>query len=629
LTRAAATARYAGPVTSHDLPVLPRQSGCYLWHGPDDVVLYVGKANDLRSRVRSYFGATSGAKAHLITRDAVRLEYIVTTNEVEALILEANLIKRFKPHYNVLLKDDKSYPFLKLTNEPYPMLQFTRRVVKDGAQYFGPYPNPGVVRRVQELVGAVFPLRQNSGSPMVARKKPCLRHHMGRCPAPCVGAADPVAYAATVAQVRAFLQGRVEETVGMLESDMKAAAARLDFELARTYRDRLEALKRLTGFESSVASSGGEDVDFLGVAQAGDYAMVQLFQMRRGRVVGRDKRFLTGADGATVAEVLEPFMVEYYGVATQVPPLVLLPDSDLDFDVWRAFLAQRAGRKVELRVPQRGDKVTLLAMAERNARTGLDAELALLEKRGEAPGVKELQTLLGLELPPWRLEAFDISNLMGTHTVASLVVFEGGRAKKSEYRRLRIHGLDKPDDFTSMHQAVYRRFTGRLADSLSPPDLLLIDGGKGQLSAAKRALIEAGVDIPVIALAKRVETIVTDGGQELLVPNTHPALKLLVHARDEAHRTAVGYNRQRRGKAMTKSLLDEVPGVGPKRRDALLVRFSSVDQLREASVEELAAVPGVGRGAAAAVKSFFEGEPDPELGLEDDVAADLALETTP
>jgi excinuclease ABC subunit C len=245
----------------------------------------------------------------------------------------------------VLLKDDKSYPFLKLTNEPFPMLEFTRRVLKDGAQYFGPYPNPGVVRRVQELVAAVFPLRQNSGSPMVKRKKPCLRHHMGRCPAPCVGAADPVAYAATVAQVRAFLEGRVEETVALLETDMRAAAQRIDFELARTYRDRLEALKRMTGYESTVQSSGGEDLDFLGVAQAGDAAMVQLFQMRRGRVVGRDKRYLTGAANASVAEVLEPFMAEYYGMATHVPPLVLVPESDLHVPTWEAFLAQRAGAR--------------------------------------------------------------------------------------------------------------------------------------------------------------------------------------------------------------------------------------------------------------------------------------------
>ena len=595
-----------------DLPVIPTQAGCYLFRAAGGQVLYVGKALNLRSRVRSYFGRAVGQKAQLITRDAEVLEFIVTRSEVEALILEANLIKAYKPHYNVLLKDDKSYPFLKLTNEPYPMLEFTRRVVKDGAQYFGPYPNPGVVRRVQELVASVFPLRQNSGSPMQVRKRPCLRFHMGRCLAPCVGNTTPEAYAEVVEQVRTFLEGGVEATAAMLEREMRVAAARQDFELARLYRDRLEALRRLTGYESSVVSSGGEDLDFLGVAQAGDHAMVQLFQMRRGRVVGRDTRLLEGAEGATTAELLEPFLVEYYGLATHVPSLVMLPASDIDVAIWERFLSERAGRKVELRTPQRGDKVALLELAGRNARSGLDAHVALLEQRGEAPGVKELQTLLGLATPPWRIEGFDISNLMGTHTVASLVVFQGGRAKRSEYRRVRIRGLDKPDDFASMEQILTRRFAGSLADRLEPPDLILIDGGKGQLSSARKALASVGVDVPLVGLAKRRETIVTQAGREVLVPETHPALRLLIAVRDEAHRTAVGYNRQRRGKAMTRSLLDDVPGIGPKRRDALLAHFASVDQLRAAEVHDLAAIPGVGPAAAAAIKAFFEAEVETE-----------------
>ena len=595
-------------MNARDLPVLPIQPGCYLFRAGGGRVLYIGKAVNLRSRVRSYFGRAVGQKAQLITHEAAALEFIVTRSEVEALILEANLIKAHKPHYNVLLKDDKSYPFLKLTNEPYPLLAFTRRVLEDGAQYFGPYPNASVVRRVQDLVASVFPLRQNSGSPMQTRKKPCLRFHMGRCLAPCVGATTPEEYASVVAQVRTFLEGGVEATAEMLEREMRAAAARLDFELARLYRDRLEALRRLTGFESSVVQSNGEDLDFLGVAQAGDHAMVQLFQMRRGRVVGRDTRLLQGADGATTAELLEPFLAEYYGLATHVPPLLLVPASELDVGVWERFLHERAGRKVELRTPRRGDKVALLEMAERNARSGLDAHVALLEQRGEAPGVKELQGLLGLAAPPWRIEGFDISNLMGTHTVASLVVFQGGRPKRSEYRRVRIRGLDKPDDFASMEQVLTRRFAGSLADRLEPPDLILIDGGKGQLSSARKALEAVGVEVPLVGLAKRRETIVTQDGREVLVSETHPALRLLVAVRDEAHRTAVGYNRQRRGKAMTRSLLDDVPGIGPKRRDALLAHFASVDQLRGASLEDLAAIPGVGPAAAAAVRAFFAGD---------------------
>jgi excinuclease ABC subunit C len=595
-------------VTRDDLPVLPLQSGCYLYHNAENTVIYVGKAVNLRSRVHSYFNVNVERKARQITKEATKLEFIVTKSEVEALILEANLIKRYKPVYNVLLKDDKSYPFLKLTKEKYPMLLFTRRVYDDGAKYFGPYPNAGSVRKVQDLIATLFPLRQNSGYPFQTRKKPCLRYHMKRCLAPCVGYVTPEEYAKVVEQVKTFLEGGVEETAELLKTEMMAAAQRQDFELARTYRDRLQALQRLTGYDSNVARTSEEDLDFIGLAQAGNYAMVQLFQMRRGRVVGRDKRFLTNANEASRAEILEPFLADYYGQAMQIPPLVLLPESDLDCEVWQKFLNERSKRKVELRVPQRGDKMDLMEMAERNAVTGVEAELALLEKRGEAPGVKELQQLAKLDNPPYRIEGFDISNLMGTHTVASIVVFEGGRSKKSEYRRMRIQGLDKPDDFYSMHQAVYRRFTGSLSDKMPIPDLLLIDGGKGQMSAARRALDDAGIEIPLLGLAKKQETIITEGKEEILVPITHPALKLLIAIRDEAHRTAVGFNRKKRGEAMTKSILDDVPGIGPKRRDALLAYFSSIDQLKSASVEEIANIPGVGQTAAEAVKEFFSAE---------------------
>lgn len=590
-----------------DLPVLPTTPGCYLFNA-DGQVIYVGKALNLRSRVSSYFGSSADKKAQLVAATASRVDFIVTKSDVEALILEANLIKRYQPHFNVLLKDDKSYPFLKLTNEEYPTLLFTRRVVDDGADYFGPYPNPGVVRRVQELISSLFPLRQNSGVPMKTRNKPCLRYHMGRCLAPCVGATDPDEYGKVVEQVRAFLEGRVEDTAAMLEKEMRSAASRQDFELARIYRDRLQALHRLTGFESDMERQSSEDLDFLGLAQAGNYAMVQLFQMRRGRVVGHDKRFLTNAADAGRGEILERFMSDYYGQATQIPPLVLLPPSDVEVPVWQEYLSGRAGRRVELRVPRRGDKIQLMNMAERNALTGVESEIALLERRGEAPGVAELRDLLELEEAPYRIEGFDISNLMGSHTVASIVVFEGGRARRSEYRRIRIRDLSKPDDFFAMHQAVLRRFTGQLAEKLPLPDLLLIDGGKGQLSAARRALEEAGLDIPAVGLAKKQETIIVPDGEEIVVALSHPGLKLLINVRDEAHRIAVGYNRARRGKAMTRSLLDEVPGIGPKRRDALLAHFSSVDQLREAKLEELASVPGVGSAAAAAVKAYFETE---------------------
>lgn len=592
-----------------DLPDLPRRPGCYLFYDERGTVIYVGKAKDLRSRVSSYFGANVTEKAELITATAVRLDFLETRNEVEALILESNLIKEHRPHYNVLLKDDKSYPYLKLTNERYPTLIVTRRVIDDGGTYYGPYPSASAVRRVHDLVYSIFQLRKNSGVPLRKRERPCLRFHMGRCLAPCTYEVADETYAEVVQQVRQFLDGDTAGVIEWLKERMYEAASKQEFELASTWRDRLEALERLHEAESVVSQTDEANLDFLGLARAGDLAMVQIFQMRSGRVIGRDKRTLLHAAGWEDGDLLGRIIVDYYRHVTRVPPLILLPASGLDTVPLEAFLAEQAGRNIELRVPQRGDKVDLIELARRNAATGIDTELALLERRGEIPGLKELVRHIDLEVAPWRIEGYDISNLMGTHTVASIVVFEGGRAKKRDYRRVRIRGLDKPDDFYSMHQVLLRRFTGSLADSMPPPDLILIDGGKGQLSAAKRALQEAGVEgIRVVSLAKREERVYTDDGRELLIPMTDPGLKLLMFVRDEAHRTAVRYNRERRSKAMTTSILDPIPGIGPKRRDAILAQFSSIDELRNATQDELAGIPGVGPAAAANVVEYFRNE---------------------
>ncbi len=590
-------------MTTDDLPILPLEPGCYLFYDDQDVVIYVGKAINLRNRVRSYFGEQAAKKPQLIRRQAKYLEFITAKSETEALILEANLIKEYQPHFNVRLKDDKNYPFLKLSKEEYPTLIFTRKVKKDGGEYFGPYANSGAVRRVLELIYSLFSLRQNSGYPMQKRKKPCLRFHMGRCLAPCVNEVPASEYTKVVKQVRAFLEGRVADVITDLENDMQSAAKRQDFELAKIYRDRLKGIERLTVYNGNAVHARGDNLDFLGVAQAGNFAMVQIFQMRLGRVVGRDKRFLTNANDASAAELLESFMSSYYKQATHIPPLILITKGELEISLWQEFLSERAKHKVEVRIPQRGEKIELMEMASRNAKTSLDAELALLEKRGEAPGVKELQRLAELENQPYRIEGFDISNLMGEHTVASIVVFEGGRARRSEYRKMRITGLDKPDDFFAMHQVIYRRFTGSLSDKMPLPDLLLIDGGKGQLSAARRALNEADLDFPLLGLAKRYETIIREGKPDISVPETHPALRLLISIRDEAHRTAVGFNRKQRAKAMKKSILDDIAGIGPKKRDLLLENFSSIDEIKQADLELLDNL--VGSSTARAVKEYF------------------------
>jgi len=612
-----------------DLPVLPTQPGVYIFRAPGGTPIYVGKAKNLRNRVQQHFKA--GGKSGRFTREADGLEFITSRNEVEALILEANLIKQHRPHHNVLLKDDKHYPFLKLTHENYPMLLVTRRVLNDGADYYGPYPDGSAVRRVKHLIDSMFPLRKNSGIPLQRKPRPCLNYHMGRCLGPCISAADPVDYANVVEDVKALLEGRAAPVIAKLRADMAEAARRQDFEQAAKLRDRLQAVEKLFGTEQMAMTTGTEDLDFLGYAQAGEYAMVQLFRMRGGRVVGRDKRFLAGAEDSEASEIIGAFVQDYYTQATHVPPLILLPAEFEDADLWGKFLSEKAGRRIELRVPQRGDKVELVEMAQRNAQNGLDSELMSLEKRGDHPGLEALREVLMLPERPWRIEGYDNSNLFGTNIVSGMVVFEGGRARKGEYRRFKVHGLERPDDYHAMRQTITRRFTGSLADKIALPDLILIDGGRGQLNAALDAMKEAGVRIPVIGLAKREERIVlpspygaqwwltsgTEVGRdrELLLPETHPALRTLIGVRDEVHNYAVNYHRKLRGENMLRSVFDDLPGIGKKRQDALLEHFTSLEDLGAASVEEIARVPGMTTTAARAVKEFLASRASNESAL--------------
>ncbi len=601
--------------------MLPTQPGVYIFRTPAGRVIYVGKAKNIRSRVGQHF--KNGGKSSRITRDAGNLEIIVTQNEVEALVLEANLIKQHRPRYNVLLKDDKHYPFLKITFETWPMLVMTRKVIKDGGKYYGPFPDSRAVWRAKHLIDTTFQLRKNSGIPFTPRKRPCLNYHMKRCLAPCVGYANPDDYAQVVRDVTAVLDGKAQDVMQSLKEQMREAAMRQEFEQAAAIRDRVEAVQKLFGTDQVALNVGLEDMDFLGVAQSGQYAMVQHFQMRAGRVIGREKRFLTNAEDSTEEEILKAFMQDYYGVAMQVPPLVLVPVEFEDADVWMEFLLQRAHRKVELRHPQRGEKVDLLEMAMRNAQTGLEAELALLERRGENPGLEALKEVLALPERPWRIEGYDNSNLFGTNIVSGMVVFEGGRARKGEHRRFKVKGLDHPDDYAAMKQTIQRRFTGGLSDKLPLPDLLMIDGGHGQVNAALEALREIGLEVPVVGLAKREEIIIlpsmygaqwwltrgTEIGvkRELRLPETHPALRVLIAVRDEVHHHAVSYHRKLRTDTMMRSIFEDIPGIGPKRREALLEHFTSLEELRAARLEEIARVPGVGLTAAVAIKEHLGG----------------------
>ena len=594
-----------------ELPALPMAPGVYLfWQ--DQSVIYVGKARNLRSRVASYFH--NEGKPERIRTTANRLEFIVTRDEVEALLLEANLIKAHTPKFNVLLKDDKHYPFLKLTNEPFPMLIITRRVTDDGGRYWGPFPDAGTVRRLKALIDRVFPLRKNSGLPMRRRRYPCLNYAMGRCYAPCVGEADPKAYAEAVAQVELLLSGRVEPLVEQLEQKMRAAAQAQNFEYAAEVRDQIQALHDFFATRQQAYVQDLADLDFLGLARAGtfspgsdlraagDYLELQLYQMRAGKILGRTTRFLEDHSGSSDEEILASFARSYYLEASPLPPLILLPLEIEDRTALAKLLSQKAGHPVELQVPQRGEKKQLLEFAANNAAAGLKAELKSLERRGDHPALVQLTELLALSHRPYRIEGYDISNLMGEAVVASITAFEAAKPKRSDYRRIRIKSLTgHPDDYAAMEEAIYRRFSGSLADRLPVPDLLLIDGGIGQVRAAQKGLQRAQIEIPLVGLAKRSETLILPDGRSLSLPLTAPALQLLIYLRDETHNNGLRFNRKLRSEKTLRSIFDDIPGIGPARKEALLQNFSTLAELYATPLETLAHLPGMNRAAAQAV----------------------------
>jgi len=581
-----------------DLPPLPEQPGVYLWKN-GETILYVGKAKSLKARVASYFHAEG--KGPRISHEASHLDFIVVRDEVEALLLEANLIKLHHPRYNVLMKDDKHYPFLKLTKEEFPMLLIVRKVQNDGARYWGPFPDGGAVRRIKRLVDRVFPLRKNSGSPMQKRRYPCLNFSMGRCFAPCVGKADPQKYAEVVQQVENLLDGKVGELYESLESQMREAAQSQDFERAADIRDQIEAVRSFFGTSQQAYDIDLGDLDFLGFARAANYVSLQLYQMRGGQMLGRVSRLVEGVAEDSDEELLTAFLRDYYLEATPLPPLVLLPFAVESQDALAEFLSSK-GRKVEVRTPQRGDKTRLIELAQKNAQMALETELKVQERKGNHPGLKGLMEVLGLSRTPYRIEGYDISNLMGESVVGSITVFEGGRPKKQEYRRMKIRGLKgQPDDFYSMEQTIARRFTGSLSESLPVPDLLLIDGGIGQVRAAQKGLQAAGLDIPLVGLAKREETLVLSSGKTIELPLTHPALQLLIYQRDETHRNGVEFHRKLRSEKTLKSIFDDIPGIGPARKMALLNHFSTLEELRAMSLDDLAKLPGLDKRSAQAV----------------------------
>jgi len=576
------------------LPHLPEGPGVYLWKGRDGSTLYVGKAKRLRSRVRSYFAndqLESVKTRHLVGLIA-DLETIVVPSEAHALILEANLIKEYRPRFNIALRDDKSYPYIKVTvQEPFPRVYVTRRLEDDGARYFGPYTDVGAMRRALNVVKKIFTVRScNYDMPAQMPERPCLDYYIKRCKAPCILAQSQHDYRSMIDEVVLFLAGRPDEVVRRVEERMELAAEQLDFERAAELRDVLQHLERMEEPTVVLEVEGG-DRDVIGYARDGDDACVTVLRIRSGKLLSREQRFLTNIDGEEDTDVITMFLAGSYVGMQEKARQLLLP-----FDFPDRELIEQSLPDSRIQIPQRGPRRELIALAEQNARHLLEElKLASMEAEERAGDpVYELGRELGLQRLPRSLVCFDISTTQGTDTVGSCVWFENGRPKRAEYRKFKVKTVEGTDDFASMKEVVNRYFARRIADEKPLPDLIVIDGGKGQLSAAHEALVEHSLaDRPLISLAKREEEIFIWGREDpLKLSRRSPGLRLLQQARDEAHRFAVTYNRKRRSMRTVTSELLKIRGIGPVKRRLLLKEFGSVQGVREAGEDAIAKLPG-------------------------------------
>lgn len=588
------------------LAVLPDKPGVYLMHDKDGKVIYVGKAVVLKNRVRSYFRnlASHTPKVRAMVAKIADIETIVTSSEVEALILECNLIKKYRPRYNIMLKDDKSYPYLKVTlNEEFPRLYVTRRQMRDGAKYYGPYADAGAMHATVKLLRSMFPLRTCR---TMNAERPCLNYHIKRCLAPCAGLVSKEEYGNMIKSVCMVLDGRTAELERDLKRRMQEAADNYAFEEAARLRDQLQAVMRLNEQQKAVTGRDS-DMDIIGFAKDMTGICIQIFFVRKGKLLGRDNFFLQD-DGESEQEVITAFVKQYYNEASYIPreiALPVLPDAE-EQAVIEQWLAEKAQRKAELVRPQRGVKKDLLQLANDNAVKLLEERLrkGQLSLKNDVQAAEELQQALRLPNPLERMDCFDISHTQGSETVASMVVFRNGSISKKDYRRYKIVSAEgKPDDFKSMQEVVYRRYK----DYEDLPSLVVIDGGKGQLSSALEVIRGLGLhDLPVIGLAKREEEIFKEGQSEsILLDRDSAALHLIQRIRDEAHRFAITYHRKMRGKRNLVSVLDHVEGIGSKRRQELWKAFKTLDEMKAASVEELAAVESMNYAAAQKLYDFF------------------------
>ena len=610
-------------IIEEELKKLPAKPGVYIMHGEKDEIIYVGKAISLKNRVRQYFQSSrnKGAKIERMVTHITRFEYIITDSELEALVLECNLIKEHRPKYNTMLKDDKSYPFIKVTvNEPYPRVLFARRMKKDKARYFGPYTSGGAVKDVIELVRKLYQVRScNRNLPRdTGKDRPCLYYHMKQCKAPCQGYISQEEYRKNINKVIKFLNGDFQDTISELMEKMQKASEEMRYEDAMEYRDLIRSIEKI-GERQKITGYGQEDRDIIAVAmdESEDLrdqdAVVQVFFIRDGKLIGRDHFYLRVAKGDTKSQVLSSFLKQFYAGTPFIPSEIMLQSEIEDAEIIEEWLTTRRKQKVHIRVPKKGTKEKLVELALENARMVLskDRERIKREEGRTIGAVHEVEEWLGLKNVV-RMEAYDISNISGFESVGSMVVYEKGRPKRSDYRKFKIKWVRGPNDYASMEEVLTRRFThesnGEFDSFARLPDLILMDGGRGQVNIALKVLNDLGIRIPVCGMVKddhhRTRGLYFNN-VEIPIDTSSEGFRLITRIQDEAHRFAIEYHRSLRSKEQVHSILDDIPGIGDTRRKALLRKFKSVENIRDASEEELAQTESMNAGSARQVYEFF------------------------
>ena len=605
-----------------ELKKLPGRPGVYIMHDEKDNIIYVGKAISLKNRVRQYFQSSrnKGVKIEQMVTHIRRFEYIVTDSELEALVLECNLIKEHRPKYNTMLMDDKTYPFIKVTtNEPFPRVILSRKMLKDKAKYFGPYTSAQAVRDTIDLIHKLYHVRScNRNLPRdTGKERPCLNYHIKQCDAPCQGYISQKEYGKSINEVIRFLNGHYDSILSELEKKMNEASEALEFERAIEYRELLNSVKKVAQ-KQKITDSSGEDRDVLAVASGEEDAVVQVFFIRGGRLIGRDHFYLRISKGESKGSILDSFIKQYYAGTPYIPGELMLQEDVEERELLETWLTAKRGQKVTLRIPKKGTKEKLVELAAENARLALtkDKERLKREEGRTIGAVKEIASLLGLD-EITRMEAYDISNTNGFESVGSMVVYERGRPKRNDYRKFKIKGIKGADDYGSMREVLTRRFTHGLKERRENkelgkftvfPDLILMDGGKGQVNVALQVLDELHLNIPVCGMVKddyhRTRGLYYHN-EEIPIDKSSEAFRLITRIQDEAHRFAIEYHRQLRSKGQVHSILDDIDGIGPARRKALMRSYSSLDAIREASVEELAKIPSMNEKAAESVYNFF------------------------